>query len=82
MMKLLLERGVDYLRTDREGMTPLMIAAEFGRAQNIEVLLDWDKKKIEQQNGNNEKDSDQVIFLTVLFVCLLVCLFVCLFVFV
>ncbi|XP_038075210.1 poly [ADP-ribose] polymerase tankyrase-like [Patiria miniata] len=45
-LELLLSRGMNPDETDNKAMTPLMVAALYGRQQNIEVLL----KKIESGN--------------------------------
>ena len=39
-MMILLNKGVNINRTNHEGYTPLMAAAESGRARVVEVLLD------------------------------------------
>jgi ankyrin repeat protein len=35
----LLSRGVDYREGDEKGLTPLMIAAKYGRMDNVALLL-------------------------------------------
>ena len=45
-LQLLLSKGVDAREGDQTKLTPLMIAANYGRAKNIEILLSGDGKSV------------------------------------
>jgi ankyrin repeat protein len=47
--QLLLERGVSHRDVDKQGTTPLMIAAQWGRLDNIKLLLEWEQRKAEEK---------------------------------
>ena len=59
-LKVLLEKGVDAREADPLGITPLMIAAIYGRAQNIKTLLE--KEETSNIHAKN-KESMQAIHL-------------------
>ena len=49
-MKLLMEKGVDIREGDRYRMTPLMIAARYGRLANIKQIFSTGMDDIERKN--------------------------------
>jgi hypothetical protein len=53
-----LERGISHTEVDMELTTPLMIAAQWGRLDNVKLLLDWEQKKNEEMEKGKENDED------------------------
>ena len=41
---LLLDRGANIDKADRQGKTPLMWAAQYGRVESVELLIRWGAK--------------------------------------
>ena len=56
-MKLLLSKGVDAREGDKEKNSPLMLSARYGRAENIEALINHLGEEIVVNRKNKEGNA-------------------------